>query len=122
MKKYSVLFILCLFCLTLIPKESSAVTIAIYGKAGAYYHNGQWKVCPGFKFHKCASLKISWKEIKDFLLGCEQAPSGIVEVYDENGDVDYIISVNVVGINGNVTIGESPPELIYGDNIIFESN
>ncbi|MCD4679263.1 MAG: hypothetical protein K8S00_02630 [Bacteroidales bacterium] len=120
MKKYSIVFALCLFCMTLLPTESSAVEIGIYGKAGAYYQNGKWKVCPGFRLKKCATLNISWQEIKDWVFGSEQAPSGIVEVYDNEGAVDYIISVTVVGINSNITNSSSPPEYINGDDIIFE--
>lgn len=120
MKKYSIIIALSLFCITLLPSESSAVEIGIYGKAGAYYQNGKWKVCPGFRFKKCATLNISWQEIKDWVFGSELPPSGIVEVYDEEGDVDYIISVTVVGINSNIINENSAPASINGDDIVFE--
>ena len=122
MKKYSIILALCMFCLTLLPTESSAIKIGIYGKAGAHCQDGKWKVCPGFKINKCATLTISWQEIKDWAFGSALPQSGVVEIYDNNGTVDYIISVTVVGINSGSISNTSQPEYIMGDDIEFIEN
>ena len=122
MKKFTILFITCLFCLTLFPQESSAIKINLRGKAGAYYKNGKWKVCPGFSFKKCATLKVTWKELIDWVFGSEQPPAGIVEVLDEEGNPDYTINVTIVGINQSAVGGNSPPAYIMGDDIGFVQN
>lgn len=122
MKKLTFLLLCGVFCLALLPKESHAVTINIYGKAGAYFQNGKWKVCPGFRFNKCATLTITWKEIRDFIYGNEEAPSAVVDVYTEEGLLDYTINVKVIEINPSAISGETPPEYIMGDDIVFAPN
>lgn len=121
MKKFAIFFVIGFTFLSFFPLQSSAVTINLYGKAGAYLQNGKWKICPGFRFKKCASLEVSWKEIKDLIFGSEQPIPAIVHVYTEEGQFDYTLSVKIVGLNASL-VGETPPEYIMGDDIVFEPN
>jgi len=120
MKRYTVILLTCLFCFTLLPYDSSAIKLHFYGKAGVQYQNGKIKICPGIDIKKCATLKLNWKEFIDYIFGSAQAPAGIVEVLDDDGEVEYTISVTVVGINNNVISENSPPEHIRGDDIELE--
>lgn len=122
MKKLIILIFMCFCCFTLLPTKSSAIKINLRGKAGAQYINGKWKVCPGRSSNKCATIDVSWKEIKDYIFGSANAPVGTVEVFDEEGNHDYSISVKVVMINNSVICGTSPPNYIMGDDIELEQN
>lgn len=125
MKKNILSVLAIIFYLCILPEDSSAIRINLYGKAGAYYQNGEWKVCPGFRLKKCASLTLSWSEVMDWLFGSAPSPNGIVDVYDEEGNTDFTISVKVISLSGTSASGTSasgtsPPDYIMGDDIIFE--
>ncbi len=122
MKKPAIIITICLLCFTLFPIKSSAIKINLHGNAGASYQNGKWKVCPKFRFNVCATIDVSWKEVIDFIFGSDQQPEAIVEVYDEEGNPDYSISVRIVGINNGATSGTSPPNYIMGDDLELEQN
>jgi hypothetical protein len=122
MKKQLIISLTLIMCFCCLPKDSSALQINMYGKAGAYYHNGKWKVCPGFRFNRCATINVSWQEIKDFIFGSEIYPKATVEVYNDEGQEDYTINVRIVSISNNAINGASPPNYIMGDDIELEQD
>lgn len=110
---------LCLSILFVIfvTNYSLGIDIPIYGKAGAHYQNGQWKICPGFTFYKCASITITWEDVKNFFLNnCPDPPKVIVTIYEPDG-TESILYLELIHIDH---VEESPPAQLYGDNLILK--
>lgn len=116
MKKV-ILILLVLFCTNL----TYGVSIPIFGKAGAVYENGGWKICPGFAFNKCASIEVSWSEIWDFLFKNDPTPLPVkVVVYQSDGVVSTL-DLTLVGVsNSDIYREDREPKYLIGDDLIFK--
>ncbi len=96
-------------------KNSSAVSIHIWGQAGATIQNGQIKVCPGFALRTCATLDISWKDLWEWITSKGDTLTGVL---DDSPVVKITLVNNAVGTADKTfrcKIARIDPSLLQGD-------
>ena len=107
--------------------DAHAVEIRLHGRAGATYENGQLKVCPGFTFNVCATINITWEDIKELFKKnrsasvddiLQQLPNIVVTLYDEHGNTTERISCRIVYINKEL-LRQDNPDAFYGEQFRF---
>ncbi|MDR0969918.1 MAG: hypothetical protein LBM67_05225 [Lentimicrobiaceae bacterium] len=107
-----------------IPEET--VSIPMYGKAGAVYENGSWKICPGFAFKKCASVEISFKDIWNYLFKSNEPGNPgipnfpvVVDLYDDEEQLINTILLQGVLVLPTQFSSEETIRSITADDIIL---
>lgn len=124
------IIIIAFFLITLIPIKMSAVEIRLLGRAGAVYDlgNGNIKICPGFNFKTCATITITWNDVKaifsnnnsnDSPIMLEKKAQAGVRILDESGNVVSKIICTVDWVKQE-RITQEPPSTLNGEDIIFK--
>ena len=132
MKRFFASLILLAF-VTLFPiSKAFAIKVTILGKGGATVNNGNVVVCPNFSLHKCATIQITWQDIKDFFsrkqsditdqTDYSDYPETTITLYNEFGSVSNVFVRKIVYLDNTLLQQLQPPTEIQGSQILFRGN